>query len=153
MTGTLKSIARTARMLGRHGIQVLVDFHQDLFNERFNGEGFSRLGRPGRRRFRRARRRLSGQLLRNARTAACVRPLLGERSRRRRRHGAVGRVRRRWNHAANRLRRQRAIFGYDVFNEAWPGTVPDVREHRRLPALRRDADAVLYARVRSDPRT
>jgi endoglycosylceramidase len=32
--------ARTERMLGRSGIFSLVDFHQDLYNERFEGEGW-----------------------------------------------------------------------------------------------------------------
>lgn len=27
-------------MLGRYGITVLLDFHQDMYNERFDGEGF-----------------------------------------------------------------------------------------------------------------
>jgi endoglycosylceramidase len=33
---------RTERMLGRRGIFSLVDFHQDLYNERFEGEGWPR---------------------------------------------------------------------------------------------------------------
>jgi endoglycosylceramidase len=36
----LNQIARTIRTLARHGISSLVDFHQDLLNERFQGEGF-----------------------------------------------------------------------------------------------------------------
>ena len=35
----LARIAATVRMLGRHGIYSLLDFHQDQFNERFQGEG------------------------------------------------------------------------------------------------------------------
>src|SRR5205085_8209759 len=35
----LNAYLATVRTLGAHGIKVLVDFHQDLFNERFSGEG------------------------------------------------------------------------------------------------------------------
>ncbi len=37
--GYLARVRRTVRMLHRHGIVALLDFHQDLFNERFQGEG------------------------------------------------------------------------------------------------------------------
>jgi endoglycosylceramidase len=33
-------IGRVERMLARHGVFSLIDFHQDLYNERFGGEGF-----------------------------------------------------------------------------------------------------------------
>ncbi|MGA2011899.1 MAG: cellulase family glycosylhydrolase [Solirubrobacteraceae bacterium] len=36
----LDSIAGTVAMLARHGIVSLLDFHQDMLNERFQGEGF-----------------------------------------------------------------------------------------------------------------
>src|SRR5918911_2157631 len=35
----LDRIERTYRTLHRHGIAVLLDFHQDMYNERFQGEG------------------------------------------------------------------------------------------------------------------
>ncbi len=35
----LASIASTVNMLGAHGIVSLLDFHQDMYNERFQGEG------------------------------------------------------------------------------------------------------------------
>ena len=35
----LDQIAGTVRMLAAHGIASLLDFHQDMFNERFQGEG------------------------------------------------------------------------------------------------------------------
>jgi endoglycosylceramidase len=38
--GYLRSLLRTERVLARHGIFTLVDFHQDLYNERFEGEGW-----------------------------------------------------------------------------------------------------------------
>jgi endoglycosylceramidase len=36
----LGRIAKLARLLAGHGQHVLVDFHQDMYNERFSGEGF-----------------------------------------------------------------------------------------------------------------
>ncbi|HUO70388.1 MAG TPA: hypothetical protein VMU39_06395, partial [Solirubrobacteraceae bacterium] len=35
----LARIAATVRTLARHGVLALLDFHQDLYNERFQGEG------------------------------------------------------------------------------------------------------------------
>ena len=35
----LARIASTVRMLARHGVMSLLDFHQDMLNERFQGEG------------------------------------------------------------------------------------------------------------------
>jgi endoglycosylceramidase len=35
----LRRLHRTIRILGRQGIWTLLDFHQDLYNERFQGEG------------------------------------------------------------------------------------------------------------------
>lgn len=37
--GYLDRIERTVTTLRRHGIAVMLDFHQDMFNERFQGEG------------------------------------------------------------------------------------------------------------------
>jgi endoglycosylceramidase len=39
-TGYLRSLARTERLLAKRGIYTLIDFHQDLYNERFEGEGW-----------------------------------------------------------------------------------------------------------------
>jgi endoglycosylceramidase len=39
-SGYLKHIVSTVRTLTRHGILSLLDFHQDLLNEHFQGEGF-----------------------------------------------------------------------------------------------------------------
>lgn len=36
----LERIAELVSMLAAHGLHVLVDFHQDMYNERFSGEGF-----------------------------------------------------------------------------------------------------------------
>jgi endoglycosylceramidase len=39
-TGYLDRIAKTVSVLADHGIYTLLDFHQDLYNEAFQGEGF-----------------------------------------------------------------------------------------------------------------
>jgi endoglycosylceramidase len=117
----LKSITRTARMLGRHGIQVVVDFHQDLFNERFNGEGFPDwavqddglpaepdVGFPGNYFVMPALWRAYDHFWAND-------PLPDG-------AGLQDAYASAWLFAAQRLRRERAVFGYDVFNETWPGT-------------------------------
>ncbi|HEX9235148.1 MAG TPA: cellulase family glycosylhydrolase [Actinomycetota bacterium] len=39
-TSYLDHIATIVDMLGRRGIDVLLDFHQDVYNEEFDGEGF-----------------------------------------------------------------------------------------------------------------
>src|SRR3954452_13578079 len=36
----LQRIENTVNVLGRHGIVSLLDFHQDMYNERFQGEGW-----------------------------------------------------------------------------------------------------------------
>ncbi|HYC54292.1 MAG TPA: cellulase family glycosylhydrolase [Candidatus Binatia bacterium] len=117
----LESIAGTARMLGRAGIHVLVDFHQDLFNERFSGEGFPDwavqddglpaqpdAGFPGNYFVMPALWRAYDHFWAND-PAPDGTPL----------QDAYADA---WHHAASRLRKERAIFGYDIFNETWPGS-------------------------------
>src|SRR3954453_22036638 len=36
----LAKIAQAAAVLERHGVAPLIDFHQDMYNERFQGEGW-----------------------------------------------------------------------------------------------------------------
>jgi endoglycosylceramidase len=117
----LESIARTARMLGRHGIHVLVDFHQDLFNERFSGEGFPDwavqddglpaqpdAGFPGNYFVMAALWRAYDHFWAND-PAGDGTPL----------QDAFATA---WRQAAIRLRLEPAVLGYDIFNEAWPGS-------------------------------
>ena len=117
----LESIARTARILGRHGIHVLVDFHQDMYNERFSGEGFPDwaviddglpaqpdAGFPGNYFIMAALWRAYDHFWAND-PGPDGTPL----------QDAYGQA---WQHAAQRLRREPAILGYDIFNEAWPGS-------------------------------
>ena len=117
----LERIARIARMLGRHGIHVLVDFHQDLYNERFHGEGFPDwaviddglpaqpdVGFPGNYFVMPALWRAYDHFWANDAGPDGV--------------GLQDAYARAWRVAATRLRRERAVFGYDLFNETWPGS-------------------------------
>ncbi|MEX2457609.1 MAG: cellulase family glycosylhydrolase, partial [Actinomycetota bacterium] len=117
----LERIARLARMLGRHGIHVLADFHQDLFNERFHGEGFPDwaviddglpnqpdLGFPGNYFAMPALWRAFDHFWANDPGPDGV--------------GLQDAYAQAWKVAATRLRREPAVFGYDLLNEAWPGS-------------------------------
>jgi endoglycosylceramidase len=112
----LNRIARTVRILGRHGIVSLLDFHQDLYNERFQGEGWPdwaviddglpaqpQLGFPGNYLGMPALSRAFDHFwanddgLQDAYAAA-------------------------WRHVASRFGRNRYVLGYDLLNEPWPGS-------------------------------
>ncbi|MFN2543453.1 MAG: cellulase family glycosylhydrolase [Actinomycetota bacterium] len=117
----LASIGRTARMLGRFGIRVLLDFHQDMYNERFNGEGFpdwavqddglpaqpdggfpaNYFGMP-------ALWRAFDHLWANDPAADGT--------------GLQDAFAQAWRHVAAYFRNNRTVFGYDVLNEPWPGS-------------------------------
>src|SRR6202011_1147470 len=105
----------------RHGIVSMLDFHQDLFNEAFQGEGAPdwavqtgglanlRLGFP--------RNYLADPALQHALDqfwANAAGP------------GGVGlqdRYAAAWAHVAARFRDNPAVLGYELLNEAWPGTL------------------------------
>ena len=116
----LDEIAGTAKTLGGHGIRVLVDFHQDMLNERFNGEGFPDwaiqddgiaarpdIGFPGNYFVMRALWRAYDHFWDNDPGPGGV--------------GLQDRFAAAWGHAAERLRDVDAVLGYDVFNEPFPG--------------------------------
>ena len=108
------------RMMSRHGIFSLVDFHQDLYNERFEGEGWpdwavetdglqpeKGFGFPGnyigspalQRAFDHfwANDEVGGAKLQDAYAAA-------------------------WRRVAGRFRDAPRVLGYDLLNEPWPGS-------------------------------
>ena len=116
----LASIARTERVLAKHRIFSLLDFHQDLYNERFEGEGWPdwqtlddglpaepKNGFP------------ANYLTMPALNAAFDHfwandPVLGT--------GLVDRYAAAWRLVAKRFRRQDYVMGYDLLNEPWPGS-------------------------------
>ena len=119
----LDSIARTESILAGHGIFTLLDFHQDLYNERFQGEGFPdwavvgdaatlpaepRQGFPANYLVMPALNRAfdhfwlndlaaDGRTLQDAYAAA-------------------------WRHVAGRFGDNPHVLGYNLFNEPWPGS-------------------------------
>jgi endoglycosylceramidase len=117
----LDRIAATVATLARHGIVSLLDFHQDLYNERFQGEGWPdwavlddglpaqpQSGFPG--------NYLAMPALQHAFDnfwADAAGP------------GGVGiqtRYAAAWQHVAGRFGADPAVLGYDLLNEPWPGT-------------------------------
>lgn len=112
----LERIAACARLLGEHGIHVLVDFHQDMLNERFGGQGEPDWA-------------VAGVRLPAWPNVAfphnyVVMPALWLAYDRfwRNADGQQDRFAAAWRVAAERLREEPAVFGYDLFNEPYPGS-------------------------------
>jgi endoglycosylceramidase len=118
----LASIASTVHLLARHGIYSLLDFHQDLYNERFQGEGFPdwmvqddglpaqpQAGFPGNYFAMPALWRAYDHLFANDPASDGV--------------GLRDHFARAWAHVASVFRGDPAVLGYDLFNEPFPGTV------------------------------
>lgn len=119
----LRSIGRTERRLAEHGIFTLLDVHQDLYNERFEGEGFpdwavvgdaatmpaepkqgfpaNYLGMP-------ALNRAYDHFWMNDADAA-GRPLQSS-------FAAM------WRQMARKFRDRRKVLGFNILNEPWPGS-------------------------------
>ena len=118
--GYLRSIARTEKLLAERKIFTLLDFHQDLYNERFEGEGWpdwqtlddglpaepkngfpaNYVGMPAvSRAFDHfwANDMVEGRTLQDAFADA-------------------------WRHVATKFRDKPYVMGYDILNEPWPGT-------------------------------
>jgi endoglycosylceramidase len=120
--GYLASVARTERTLGRSGIFPLLDFHQDLYNERFGGEGWpawatvddglpadpkpgfpaTYVASPG-------LNRAFDNFWANVAGPADT-PLQDS-------YAAA------WAHVARQFRDRDSVLGYDLLNEPWPGSV------------------------------
>ena len=117
----LAHIASTVKTLARHGVLALLDFHQDMFNERFQGEGAPDwavqdgglpnppLGFPGNYLANLAVEHAFDQFWSNAAGPGGV--------------GLQDRFAGAWAHVAARFKRSRSLLGYELFNEPWPGTV------------------------------
>lgn len=117
----LDSIAATVNVLRAHGIVSLLDFHQDLFNEKFQGEGAPAwavedgglpnppLGFPGNYFANPAEDASWDAFWNNAPASDGV--------------GLQDHYARAWARVAARFRNSPSVFGYEVLNEPWPGTV------------------------------
>ena len=119
--GYLARVRRTVRVLHRHGIVALLDFHQDLFNERFQGEGAPdwavqddglpaqpRLGFPGNYFAMAAMWRAYDHFWADDPGPGGV--------------GLQDRYAAAWRHVARFFRRVPGVQGFDVFNEPFPGS-------------------------------
>jgi endoglycosylceramidase len=120
--GYLERIRQTARLLGDAGIHVLIDFHQDMYNERFNGEGWPDwavqddglaaepdVGFPGNYFVMTALWRAYDHFFANDPGPGGI--------------GLVQRYASAWRYVAQAFRSEREILGYDILNEPFPGSV------------------------------
>jgi endoglycosylceramidase len=119
--GYLRAISATVRTLARHGILSLLDFHQDLYNERFQGEGAPdwavqdggllnpRLGFPVNYLANLALEHALDAFWANAPGPGGV--------------GLQARFAAAWRRVAARFRADPAVLGYELFNEPFPGTL------------------------------
>jgi endoglycosylceramidase len=118
--GYLRSIARTERALAKRKVFTLLDFHQDLYNERFEGEGWPdwqtlddglpaepKLGFPGNYLGMPALQRAFDHFWANDPARGV--PL----------QDAYARA---WREVARRFEHRPRVMGYDLMNEPWPGS-------------------------------
>jgi endoglycosylceramidase len=111
----LSRFAAIVEMLEQEGVRVLLDFHQDLYNERFGGEGFADWavytdGIPPTNVF-----GFPFDYFTPAVSHAFDNLWLN-------RDGLIDTYAEGWAATAKRLRRYPNVMGYDLFNEPWPGT-------------------------------
>jgi len=111
----LHGVDRVVQLLAARGIWVMLDFHQDMYNERFQGEGFpdwavydddiphlNDFGFPG-----------------NYFTPECSRSFDNLWANR---EGLWDHYRSAWVAVARKWQHQPYLMGYDLINEPWPGT-------------------------------
>ena len=120
--GYLAAIARTADLLTRERIFWQLDFHQDLYNERYQGEGWPdwavrddglpaepKTGFPGNYVAMPALSRAFDHFWANSP------PVSGG-------AGLQDYYANAWRHVANRFKGEAYLMGYDLMNEPWPGS-------------------------------
>ncbi len=121
--GYLRSVADTEQVLAREGIYSLLDFHQDLYNERFQGEGFPNWAVVGDARTLPAEPRQgfpANYLVMEALNRAFDNFWTNERADDGRRlQNAYGDA---WRHVAKRFEDDPEVLGYNLLNEPWPGS-------------------------------
>ena len=117
----LTSIADTVNTLAAHGIVSLLDFHQDMYNEEFQGEGAPawavqdgglpnpKLGFPFNYFANLAEDHAWDAFWKNAKAPDGV--------------GLQDHYAAAWRHVAQRFAGNSAVLGYEVMNEPWPGTL------------------------------
>ena len=152
-TDYLADLAGTVQLFTDRGVHVLFDMHQDMFNERYNGEGFP------------------DWLLPDDEVPPVpdcgfplnyfVMPALGlayDNLFADEQLDALGRTPSEayaevWTLVAEQFRDDEFVFGYDVFNEPYPGAdYPPCFNPRGLPGPGRRAAGVPAGRRRRDPR-
>lgn len=117
----LSHIASTVRTLARHGIVSLLDFHQDQYNELFQGEGFPdwsveddglppypQFGFSEDYLFMPALQRAFDNFWANSPGPGGV--------------GLEDRYAAAWRHVAQRFRGVKSVLGYEIMNEPFPGS-------------------------------
>ncbi len=133
--GYLRDLLRTTRLLARHRIAVLLDFHQDMYNERFSGEGMPDwavdddglpnepdAGFPGNYVAMPALWRAFDHFWAND-PAEDARPL----------QDAFAAA---WTRVARRFRKEPLLLGYNILNEPFPGSQwPSCASSRGCPAF------------------
>jgi endoglycosylceramidase len=143
----LAKIAKTQRLLARHRIFSLLDFHQDLYNEKFTGEGFPAwavldqgqsteplTGFPGTYFSSPGENASWDSLWSNAKGPKGV--------------GLQKRYAAAWKHVAKRFGKRRYVMGYDPINEPWPGNAwPTCVNTAGCPAFEQGPLADLEGRV------
>ena len=153
----LDQIAGTVRTLAAHGIASLLDFHQDMFNERFQGEGAPdwavqddglpaqpQLGFPANYYSMPALQRALENFWANSPGPGGV--------------GLEDRFAEAWRHVAQRFAGNPAVLGYEIFNEPFPGkayiscysTAGCPEFDAELTAFYRKVDAAIRS---ADPKT
>lgn len=116
----LASITRTVRTLRAHGIMTLLDAHQDMYNEKFEGEGapdwavldkgapnLLKVGFPANQVFNLGLIKAYDSFLDNAKGPGGV--------------GLQDRYAAMWRHVAQVVGQEPGVMGYDIINEPWPG--------------------------------
>ena len=118
----LASVRETTELLAAEGIWTLLDFHQDMYNERFQGEGAPdwavlddglpaepKLGFPYNYLAMPALNRAFDHFLDNDKGPGGV--------------GLQDRYAQAWRHVAEFFQATPGVMGFDLFNELWPGTL------------------------------
>ena len=142
----IRKLRSTERMLARHRIFSLLDFHQDLYNEKFGGEGWpdwavlddglpanpigfpiTYLTSPG------LNRAFDNFWADDAGPGGV---------------GIQDRYAAAWRRVARSFKRDRGVLGYDLLNEPWPGTAfGGCRNTAGCPAFDNGSLAPFYRRV------